>query len=315
VMDGGKIVVAKDGWNRLPEKLLRDLPKENLHLNSTVETIADAPGGGQTLSIVGKDGKSKAVHADIVFNSADTNVALKMKKSSPELEAMLKANSYTSTIAVHLVTDTPSQDIFGARTPALTAESGLLQKVGGITFQTGLRGENLGGYEIPGIFLQTEPAKELIQRSVAESWTDERMKKEVMALILPDLKSLSAKDDSGAIQKLVGSLEKGEIVSVKAWDQALPEFQKNYLGLIKKYEDSLTKEWQEFVSGRSKNPPSYFYIGQARFGRTIANTITQTSHEVEKFAGMVKRKPEAFAAPGFPGASAMGCPAAYKLAE
>ena len=302
VVEGGPIISPTNGWDRVAEVLLKTTPSQNIHLQHQVQSIIDNADGSHTLVIQKPDGSILRETVDIVINTADTDTALKMSEQiSPQLKRMLEANRYSSTIAVHIETDLPIGRILGGATPALSAESGLLQKIGGMTFQTGMTGQPSHGKEVIGIFLQTEAAQEIFQKAQALQWTQDQIQEEARQIILTDLKTLSSKIERtnpaartrNSIGQIAQSIENGRIVSVVSWKKALPLFQTGYVQLVQAYRNELLRGMNSTLQQRTP-PPTNIYSGQAVEGRSIAMVIPGMKRLIAQLAHTISAQPDLF---------------------
>ncbi len=282
VVEGGSIISPNKGWDRVAEAFLSFLPEKQILLDHRVLSISDNPDGSHSLVVQRSNGTADLnLTADIVINTADTDVALNMyQKPSRALRAMLEANEYSSTIAVHIETDMPVAQLLGTKTPALSAETGLFKKIGGLTFQTGLTGEPRSGKkEIVGAFLQSEVASSLIAVAKQKGWSESRLQAETLKIVVQDLRTI----DNTQMSRIADSIENGHVVSLVSWEKALPFFRPGYFELVAKYRQEL-----------SEKPESNLYGGQAVDGRSIAMVIPGMKRLTSTITGWLEKNPKYF---------------------
>ena len=78
------------------------------------------------------------------------------------------------------------------------------------------------------------------------------------------------------MHRLYEALERGQILSTKAWMKALPHFGSGHMEHVAKYRSRL---------GES----GHMYLGQALFGRSIAMVLPGVMQELNKIKAVIKK--------------------------
>ena len=271
VREGGAIVVARDGWQKIPQKLLQDFPRHRILFESEVTRIEANTSGSQIVTML-RGGKSQHIEADIVFITADSDDVLEMLPAkSPVLKRMLQANEYSSAAVLQMVINIDSAQIFGKRTSAMAAAPGIFQDIAGIMFHTGLKNKDLGGKEIVRFILKNEAARNVIEKAEKGNWADQRIQETLFEIVSSDLERVTPVAGDPSLSKLLSAMQKGKIDRHKLWPKALPMFKPGYAELVEEY----LQEVKENL--RTENRFSgTIVLGQYVFGRTVANTITRS---------------------------------------
>jgi hypothetical protein len=266
-LSGGRMAVCKR-WNSVPEYYMQKSNKAKLHLKSSVDSVESSSDGKLKLTISNSDPQE----FDIVINTADTDVALKMQKfSDPVLEDVLKSNTYTATLAIHVEIDSAITKALGEGA-GLVTEPGFMDNLGGIMIQSFAEQRSYNGRDIIGLFAKTPCARDLVSK-----YSDENtLKQQAFKVLTADLMKLAQRIGDSNLIKFANHVQSGSIVSFKAWGKALPEFRTGYVGKVIKY--------------RNEDPKiPYFYMGQALYGRSIVMVIPGVEQDFPKILNRIKK--------------------------
>lgn len=325
ILEGGKIVVASNGWDRLSEKFHEELTKKSpikgkhhfqFHMNQEVLNIAASPSGrlqifarstiSETPSTTTKDSKE----FDFVFNTSDLDDTQRQSQSlwrsedTPLTESfkdMVQSNAYSSTIVMKWITHLPIQTLLGQITPALAPSPGIFQSIGGITFDSGLKNQNLGDREIVSVFLNAKIATQLLNAAKAQNWNQEQLTQQATTVVMEDLERAGAA--LSLLKDLKSSLETGQLIGLKPYPKALPLFGPGHLTNVSNYLDEVRTSWKHFSTPETQtaqvlHPTSRLIaMGQSLFGRSVVTSVAgsmklanQFSEQIESAAARDSRK-------------------------
>jgi protoporphyrinogen oxidase len=257
---GGKMMICRR-WNSVPEYYMEQARKASLHLNSRVTSVEKLSSEQFKVSVE----NSEPMTFDMVINTAETDIALKMQNfKDSKLEDMLKSNTYTSTVAIHIEISRDASQFFSGGV-GLVAEPGFLNKLGGVMIQSFSQAQNYGGKDVIGLFARTSFTKDLIQKYDDE----ELLAKEAHEAMAEELQQLAWSTRDNRFIEFAKLVADGSIVSSKVWKQALPEFRTGYMQKVMDYRNSEPEH-------------QYYYMGQAVYGRSIVMVIPGVEHDFPK---------------------------------
>ena len=263
--------IASVNWTRVPLFYMQQNPNAKLHLQSRVEKIQKTSDGKFEVTYKTAT-ETKTEKFDVVINTADTGAASAMNDfDAPELKELLDFNTYTSTVGIYIDATKTAQQVFGSSYvgSALAASPELFDALGGMTFQTELYKENLGGHEIIGLFAKTDAAKQLLNQFNTEKWTEAKLGEKTKELFLNDLRRLENQSGSQQVKKLRQAVELGAITLTVPWGNALPSFEPGYMKRVAEYRKVMGKD-------------GYYYLGQALYGRSIVMVIAGVNRDIAK---------------------------------